>query len=227
MGYKVFISYKYSDINYFREGLSLNNAKSIGVKKLHLVPDAAFLNYEINTKDVTIDNLPPKYIASSGSVVLKENDTDYFDLLVKLANHYDLPIVFIASCEVDKNLKLMVEKRYGFIYFDETQLDIAQVQKVIKDSEFFYSGRFHLNIFATTVGKIFIPFVSNTIKMQGFLDLIKYPLDEISINKIEIDTVSANIIKFIAKNKELESHLLDRSQKQVSSLYEKYKELLN
>jgi len=219
--------YTYSDINYFREELSLNNAKTIGIENIYLVPDAAFLNYEIDTTKVLVDNLPSRYIASSGSVIIKENNKEYFDLLTKLGKHYDLPIVFIASCEVDKNLKEMVTEEYGFIYFDETQLQVAQVQKVIKDSQFFYSGRFHLNIFAATAGKIFIPFISNTVKMQGFLNLIDYPIKEISIKNIDVDSTFNILINFLDNNKDIENYLLDSSKKHVAELYKKYKELLD
>jgi polysaccharide pyruvyl transferase WcaK-like protein len=218
--------YTYSDINYFREELSLNNSHQINVKNSFLVPDAAFLNYEIDTSYLMIEGIPLKYIASSGSVVLKEDNRKYFDLLYKLGKYFNLPIVFIASCAVDKSFKELVTKEYEFTYYDETQLSVAQVQKAIKESEFFYSGRFHLNIFSATVGKIFIPFISNTVKMQGFLNLIGYPIKEIGVKNIEIEKEYENIISFIENNKALKNILLNNSKKQVKVLYKKYQELL-
>lgn len=221
------ILYKYSNKNYFREGLSLNNAKEINVKNLYIVPDAAFLNYEIDTSSILINNLPKDYILSTGSVILKNNNHElYFTLLKKLSDYYNLPVLYIASCDVDKNFKDLVINKYSFTYFDNNDLSVEQVQKCIKDSFFFYSGRFHPNIFSASVGKLFIPFNSNTVKMQGFLNLIDYPIQEIDLNKIDLNIEFNKIIEFIKDKLIIEKNLLINSNKQVSNLKKHYKKII-
>lgn len=221
------VLYKFSDINYFREELSLNNAKEINVKNSYLVPDAAFLNYEIDTSNININiNIPKKYILASGSVVLKDNNLEYFELLIKLSMHFNLPVVFIASCDVDKNFKKLLKEQFEYIYLDDNDLDVDSVQKLIKDSEFFYSGRFHLNIFAATVGKIFIPFVSNTVKMQGFLNLIKYPIKEIDLKDLNVEEKFSEITNFLEELNNINNTLRDNSKDIVDKLYSKYKKLV-
>lgn len=221
------ILYKYSDKNYFREKLSYDNSKVLNIKNCYIVPDAAFLNYYINTDKVELKvKLPSKYILASGSIILSKNNTSYFKLLKKLQIYYELPVIFIASCNVDKSLKELVTKKYGFIYLDDKDLSVDQVQKLIKNSDFFYSGRFHLNIFAATVGKIFIPFKSNTIKMQGFLNLIDYPLDEIDIDSLNQKKEFEKIIHLMSQKKEVETRIYEKTAIQVKNLENAYKDFL-
>lgn len=220
--------FKYSEINYFREQLSVDNAKLLNVKKLKLVADAAFLNHRIKTDkiDSNID-LPANYILASGSVVLTEQSDSFFDILNKIKGYYNLPIIFIASCEVDKALKHVIIKKHNFVYYDNNDLNFLQVQKLIKGSEFLVSGRFHLNIFSACVGKLFIPFVSNTKKMQGLVNLLDYPINPIRTNNLNIDEEFGQINKFIEKKEELELHLYERSKKLAFEVEKSYEQLLH
>lgn len=222
--------YKHSDMNFFREEFSIKNSKLINVSNSYLVPDAAFLNYYINTDKVDLSHvqIPKKYILASGSIALKNNSRGYFDLLQMLGEYYKLPIVFIASCEVDKSFEKLVSIEYGFLYYDDTTLCVEHVQKLIKESEFFYSGRFHLNIFAATAGKIFIPFKSNTVKMKGFLNLIQYPMEEIDFDGVDVNSRFKSIVDVISSSKDvIEKKLLENAKKIAQDIERKYMELLS
>jgi polysaccharide pyruvyl transferase WcaK-like protein len=211
--------YRLSDLNFFREIISIENAGLKNCANSFIVPDAAFSNYYLDTDSVDFTTLmPTKYILASGSVILNSGNKGYFELLKKLEEYYQIPVVFIASCSADKKLESIIRVNYKWRYFDNNDLSVEQVQKLIKGAQFFYSGRFHLNILSAISSKIFIPFISNTIKMEGLLSLLSYPFKAIDFNNFEIDIVFCSIIELISRKQQIEWELGQRCKQLVEDL---------
>lgn len=220
------ILYKHSYINFFRERLSLVNGTSANASKSYVVPDAAFLNYYNDLQKVNLYHpIPHKYILASGSVILKESNHEYFDLLQQLGQYYQTPIIFIASCNVDKQLKPYITTHYNWTYLDNTDLNVEQVQTLIKKSMFFYSGRFHLNILSAISSKVFIPFKSNTIKMEGLLELLSYPMKEIDLDHFDTNLTFQSITQLILNKDKIESQLNQACKKIVETVEYMYQKI--
>lgn len=215
--------YRYSSINFFREPISIKNSESLNIKTTHLVPDAAFLNYYFNTDEIYSSlKLPSKYILVSGSILLTKDSQSFFSFIDKLKNHYKLPVIFLASCEADKALENIVKDYYQYDYYDDDDLGFEQLQKIIKGSEFFISGRFHMNIFSACAGKMFIPFISNTNKMQGLVNLLDYPINPLDLNTLDIDQEFEKIKKIINERQVLESYISKNSKILVEKVERNY-----
>jgi len=219
--------YRYSRINFFREPISFENSVLLNIKHSYLVPDAAFLNCNLNSDELySSSKIPKKYILASGSILLTKESQSFFSLIDKLKNYYKYPVVFLASCEADKELKNLIKQHYNYEYLDNVDVNFEQVQKIMMGAEFFISGRFHMNIFSACVGKLFIPFESNTEKMQGLIDLLDYPLNPLNLSNFDVDQEFKKIQRIIQESEVLERKIFYKSKVLAAKLEQSYENIL-
>ena len=165
-----------------REPISLTYAKNIGISDVHLIPDAVYglpeLTDEMIDERISKFSLPEKYVAVTGSSILKRNSTSlaYMKHLVStIQKHIDLPIVFMANAKTDIWLAHRLQKEFGFMIV-EPPVKFMDAMAIIARSEILIGGRQHPNIFAYMYEIPFIPFKGNTFKNDGVVALQNYPV---------------------------------------------------
>ncbi|KIM06050.1 MAG: hypothetical protein KN64_00665 [Sulfurovum sp. AS07-7] len=180
----------YSMVDYLavREPVSQRELQKLGLNP-ELVPDAAYALGSFSIEKVealTSDlNLPQKFVAVTGSSYLKRNrkSIKLMDkLLAEIQKFYkDIPIYFLANAKTDMYIAKKLKSKYGFTIFgypekhDRAMAVIAKAYVVI-------GGRQHPNIFAAMQSVPFVPLKGNTHKMEGVVELLKYPMDVLSWN---------------------------------------------
>ncbi|MBD3724027.1 MAG: polysaccharide pyruvyl transferase family protein [Campylobacterales bacterium] len=180
----------YSMVDYLavREPVSQRELQKLGLNP-ELVADAAYALGSLSKEEVeelTSDlNLPQKFVAVTGSSYLKRSrkSIKLMDkLLAEIRNFYkDIPIYFLANAKTDMYIAKKLKSKYRFTIFgflekyDKAMAVIAKAYVVI-------GGRQHPNIFAAMQGVPFVPLKGNTHKMEGVIELIKYPMNVLDWN---------------------------------------------
>lgn len=180
----------YSMVDYLavREPVSQRELQKLGLNP-ELVADAAYALGSLSKEEVeelTSDlNLPQKFVAVTGSSYLKRSrkSIKLMDkLLIEIQKFYkDMPIYFLANAKTDMYIAKKLKSKYRFTIFgfpekhDKAMAVIAKAYVVI-------GGRQHPNIFAAMQGIPFMPLKGNTHKMEGVVELLKYPMDVLSWN---------------------------------------------
>ena len=175
--------YNLCDFVSAREPVSFEYAKSIGIKKIQLIPDAAYgvpklSKEEIETR-VKKYNLPEKFISVTGSSFLKRDKKSILrvariiDILKETLNE---PIVFLANAKTDIWIAHKLQNKYNYQII-EPPVKYQDAMAIISKSKLIVGGRQHPNIFAYEYHTPYVPFGANTIKNLGVGRLQKYPLD--------------------------------------------------
>lgn len=194
--------YNLCDFVSAREPVSFEYAKSIGIKKIQLIPDAAYgvpklSEEEIETR-VKKYNLPEKFISVTGSSFLKKDKKSILrvarviDILKETLNE---PIVFLANAKTDIWIAHKLQNKYDYQII-EPPVKYQDAMAIISKSKLVVGGRQHPNIFAYEYDVPYVPFGANTIKNLGVGKLQKYPLDPLSwdSSKEQINDAIKNIL---------------------------------
>lgn len=178
--------YNLCDFVSAREPVSFEYAKSIGIEKVQLIPDAAYgvpklSQEEIETR-VKKYNLPEKFISVTGSSFLKKDKKSVLrvarilDILKETLNE---PIVFLANAKTDIWIAHKLENKYNYQII-EPPVKYEDAMAIISKSKLLVGGRQHPNIFAYEYNVPYVPFGANTIKNLGVGRLQKYPIDPLN-----------------------------------------------
>jgi len=182
---KAVVKKVYSMVDYLavREPVSQRELQKLGLDPA-LVGDAAyalgaFSEEKVDSLISDLD-LPEKFVAVTGSSFLSRNKTSVklMDRLLKevQAFYIDMPIYFLANTKTDMYLAKKLRVKYGFSVFSVPEKH-DRAMAVIAKAYIVIGGRQHPNIFAAMQGVPFIPLQGNTHKMEGVVELLKYPVD--------------------------------------------------
>jgi len=182
---KAVVKKVYSMVDYLavREPVSQRELQKLGLDPV-LVGDAAYAlgAFSEDKVDSLVSNLnlPEKFVAVTGSSFLSRNRTSVklMDQLLKeiQAFYIDIPIYFLANTKTDMYLAKKLKEKYGFSVFSVPEKH-DRAMAVIAKAYIVIGGRQHPNIFAAMQGVPFIPLQGNTHKMEGVVELLKYPVD--------------------------------------------------
>ncbi|MDP9840773.1 hypothetical protein J2T09_005561 [Neorhizobium huautlense] len=158
--------------NFVREPASLRFMRDAGVRDAALLPDLAFYD-DLDTNEVS----PAAYPAFSGLARIESLDPKLLLRMVGeiVSRHGGLSIV--ASTDLDLDFADLATKSFGdriqLVGKDRTRQEAFEA---IKAAPFFFSGRYHMNIYAAKAGTPFVQFLSNTHKNLGLSWMLNYPL---------------------------------------------------
>jgi glycosyltransferase involved in cell wall biosynthesis/polysaccharide pyruvyl transferase WcaK-like protein len=178
--------YNMLDFVSVREPISLSYAKSIGIKKVELIPDAVYglpvlSNDEID-KIVQAYKLPDEYIAVTGSSILKRDKKSLRAMrkvLTYITQCYSQDILFMANAKTDIWLAHKLKEEFHFRII-EPPVKYIDAMGIIARAKLVVGGRQHPNIFSYIYQVPYIPFKGNTFKNDGVVELQKYPLKPLS-----------------------------------------------
>jgi polysaccharide pyruvyl transferase WcaK-like protein len=206
---KTVVKKVYSMVDYLavREPVSQRELQKLGLYP-ELVGDAAYALGIFSAKKVealTSDlDLPDKFVSVTGSSIFKRNKKSVKlmdSLLEKIVSFYkNMPIYFLATTKTDMYLAKELQSKYGFKIFAPPEKH-DKAMAIIKKSYILIGGRQHPNIFAAMQGTPFIPFKGNTHKMEGVVELLKYPMDVLGWDDQDY------ILKAFKKMESLRDHL--------------------
>lgn len=185
---KAVVKKVYSMVDYLavREPVSQRELEKLGLFP-DLVADAAYalgaFSKEKTDSLISDLNLPKKFVAVTGSSFLARNRSSV-KLMDRLLNkieafYVDIPIYFLANTKTDMYLAKKLKEKYGFSIFSVPEKH-DRAMAVIAKAYIVIGGRQHPNIFAAMQGVPFIPLQGNTHKMEGVVELLKYPMDVLS-----------------------------------------------
>jgi polysaccharide pyruvyl transferase WcaK-like protein len=182
---KAVVKKVYSMVDYLavREPVSQRELQKLGLDPA-LVGDAAYAlgAFSEEKVDSLISdlNLPERFVAVTGSSFLSRNKTSVklMDRLLKEVQTFykDIPIYFLANTKTDMYLAKKLKAKYGFTTFSVPEKH-DRAMAVISKAYIIIGGRQHPNIFAAMQSVPFIPLQGNTHKMEGVVELLKYPVD--------------------------------------------------
>lgn len=185
---KAVVKKVYSMVDYLavREPVSQRELEKLGLSPA-LVADAAYalgaFSKEKIDSLISDLNLPKKFVAVTGSSFLSRNKSSVklmSQLLKQVQSFYtDVPIYFLANTKTDMYLAKKLKEKYGFTIFSVPEKH-DRAMAVIAKAYIVIGGRQHPNIFAAMQGVPFIPLQGNTHKMEGVVELLKYPIDVLS-----------------------------------------------
>lgn len=167
-----FVRKIYSEIDFVsvREPRSKQALTELGVNS-SLVPDFAFLNDENYRMLSSRDDLG-EYVCVTGSSSLKKKSfAEIENLISSLRSQLGVKILFLASTKTDIALAEYASKKHPDIEIIDSTINYLEVMNIIKKSKLLAGGRFHPTVFSMVVGTPFVPFVGNTHKMQGLIEM--------------------------------------------------------
>jgi len=199
--------YNQLDFVSVREPLSYEYTQKIGVEKVHLIPDAVYglpimtITQTARLRDVF--SLPEKYVAITGSSILKRNQTSLNKvrkIVQYVQDYFHLPIVFMANAKTDIWIAHKLKKEFDLTII-EPPVKYQDAMAIIAGATCLIGGRQHPNIFAFIYKVPYVPFAGNTFKNEGVSKLQHYPLLPLSWESGK-DTVE-NAIASVDGKKEL------------------------
>ncbi|MFC0471072.1 polysaccharide pyruvyl transferase family protein [Halalkalibacter kiskunsagensis] len=193
-----------------REHLSTINLNKIGINNVSVSGDAAFFaepcSPERSKEILNSLGVQGPFICLAGTVVLEDIPFDkYIQLINGVKRKYKLPIVFTASCEIDRKFIVKIKHSIPDIIIFDKGFTYNELLGVIKASNFFITGRFHPMIFSMIAKTPFIAYQSNTIKMQGVLEMVDYPIEVVDFVKITEEELLEKI-EYIINNEKVISN---------------------
>ncbi len=178
--------YNLCDFVSAREPISFEYAKSIGIEKVQLIPDAAYGVPKLSQEEIDLRvekyNLPEKFISVTGSSFLGKDKKSVLrvariiDILKETLNE---PIIFLANAKTDIWIAHKLKNKYNYQVI-EPPVKYQDAMAIISKSRLVVGGRQHPNIFAYEYHTPYVSFGANTIKNLGVGRLQKYPLDPLS-----------------------------------------------
>lgn len=209
------ITYSKLDKVMTREFISTRNLKDIGIDNVSVTGDAAFFAEPCDDSR-TLEILKGmgingKYICLAGTVVFDEIPFDkYVKLIRSIKEKYNYPILYTASCEIDRKFISRIKSEIPDVIVFDKDYTYTELMGVIKNCEFFVTGRFHPMIFSMITQTPFIPYQSNTIKMQGVLEMTNYPVDVVDFVKVTEDDLVKKIEYVLENKQEIKSDLKNK-----------------
>lgn len=142
-----------------------------------LIPDAAFLTR--SASDQTATSFLQKHGIPSGFIAFflgedfgKATADAVQELINSLENHYKVPLVLFSSTRIDTALTENIRHQKVFGIEVSPEILIA----ILKKASFTLSGRYHCCIYSSLAKTPFVPFRSNTDKIEGLTELLEYPV---------------------------------------------------
>lgn len=211
--------YKIVDEIVVREPISIEKLKSIGIDNVKLSGDAAFLatpcDDEQITKLLSKNNIPEQYICMAGSVIIEKLPLEKnIRLIQEIMKKYNMPVVFTGSCYIDRRRMVELKKAIPELILLEKEYSYKEIMGVIKNSKLFITGRFHPMIFSIITNTPFVAYKSNTIKMEGVVSMVKYPIDILDFETLSIDEIIQNI-DHVLENYDQIKETLERGYQEV------------
>ncbi len=203
------LSKVYNSIDFIsvREPISYDYAKRIGIKNVQLIPDAVYGLPQMDKAEieriVNRYDLPEKYIAVTGSSILKRDKKSLVQMrqiIRYIQDYFQMPIVFMANAKTDIWLAHKLANELDLMII-EPPVKYKDAMAIISNSEILIGGRQHPNIFAYIYEVPYVPFSGNTFKNEGVAKLQNYPIMPFSWD-VKKDSL-INAIAKVYKNKNI------------------------
>ena len=223
-------AYQSCDYISVREPRSLGRLRRLDLKQTKLVPDAAFLTVSVPEQKacafLTERGINEGYIAVFfGENVGRAGIDKLEDFLRGLQQRLDRQVVLFSAPYPDTAVVRELQSRLelpviGLEAYPEMLVGILSRASLI------LSGRFHCCIFSALARTPFVPFRSNTDKIEGLVELLNYPVPvtvfEESSNEDVLDFVEGTW----QKHSELSENLRHTVPQIVSAVRKGYQNVL-
>ena len=217
--------YPILDVVTVREPYSLRDLHDLGLKKVQLVPDVVFL---LDPNEGATDSfrkwkagcgldVQPYFCVSAGDLPMswpypgRATEGSVIQLVRQLKKVVPQAVI-IAK---DKHYRFMVEvaKETDSICFGPEHRYV-DLWPLLMDAVFLVTGHYHHVIASAKVGCPFIPFTTDTYKIESLCELLNWevtkPYDPTAIS-FQIDEIYADANRIVKDRNELSQHLLNRS----------------
>lgn len=232
---KRLIKKAYNNIDKFiiREPYSLENIKEIGINNVNIAGDAAFLEESCSNDMLNAilksNNLEKNnYICISGSATLEKMSLNkHIDLLNEISRNFKVPIVLFASTNIDRRRMKELKKNIPeLILFDNYRYEYKEIIGVIKNCLIHLTGRFHPMIFSIITSTPFVAYHSNTIKMNGVLNMIDYPLEAIDLYNMDSNKIIKKLQYVLNNQRSISNDLSNKTKIINDNIIETYKNVI-
>ena len=215
--------YRKCDHLYVREPLSLQRLKSLGLDQAKLVPDAAFLTR--STSPDKVNRFLKRRNINNGFIGLFFGQTMGYADIKKIENYFlnlcnfGRQVVLFAAPWPDFDVAQVLKKKYnvpviGLEAYPELLCGILKKASIIS------SGRFHCCILSAIAGTPFVPFSSNTYKIEGLVELLDYRVPVLDFEKSSLNKIMASVNEIWMKRYQLKEIIrrkaLDMTEKTIS-----------
>lgn len=185
------------DLVSVREPFSRARLEALGLKNVRLVPDAAFLTPAIS-RDVAKQFLGKRGIAEGyiamflGENISKVSADFLCSLIENLEGRYRRQVVLFVAPKVDL---VVAEKICKAVKVHTIGMEASPEMLVgaLKLSSLVISGRYHCCIYSALAGTPFVPFRSNTDKIEGLVRLLDYPISVEVFESMELDQILGHV----------------------------------
>ncbi len=179
-----------------RDWASYKYLKSLGLKS-HVFPDIALLGLDVDDtgKSSEIMQISPDSVLITAGVAIRKETLEF--LIDEVRSCSMTPIYFSIGDGGETNLAVEVCGQRGVKIIHAQNIDLKQMDSLLKQFRFAISGRHHMNIFFMKVGLPFLPITTNTWKIKECMSLLEYPIKPV----ISFDEFSS-VIKELFSNRE-------------------------
>ena len=191
--FEAFVSTVYPTCDYIsvREAKSKQLLDGMGIKST-LTADTAFVYPKDDS--VTADysfsaEIPGRYYVFFVAQLVDVDSSYFVDLCSEIWRTFKLPAVFFILSEREKRVLDQV-KSLGVpcVIIDEF-VEPAYILETLGGAEFCLSGRFHMAIFSAMTNTPFVGFRSNTPKIAGLIEMLRYPIPEMVFGSTGSDEI--------------------------------------
>lgn len=162
-----------------REAISLQFARSAGIRNVVLCPDMAFRDAHMDGAVglAVPQNLPSRFYCVSGSAAIKQYSLEAFvSLLREISNRFDIAPVLLASTKKDGDFSRRVADRLSDVgsrvITSSDYPDVRSIYPILSSAEFVIGGRYHTIVSALSVGTPVVILPANTYKCEGIGPLL-------------------------------------------------------
>lgn len=150
---------------------------------------------------------------------------DWVNILHEIQDLWpDKDIVFASTaCNLDINVGRSLAEEFPKLVVIEDYIDFGRFNYrffiyFLSQALFSISDRYHQNVFAALCATPFIAFEANTSKTQGLRDLLKYPIDILTLDTLKAPTQIKQTLNYLYNNyNEIKSKLPDLLQEAISA----------
>lgn len=181
-GFAEWVKRAYQSCDYLsvREPRSLGRLQKLDLKQTKLVPDAAFLTEPVSEQKarafLTERGINEGYIAVFfGEIVGRAGIDKLEDFVRSLQQRLAKQVVLFSAPYPDTDVARELQSRLELPVIG-LEAHPEMLVGILSQASLVLSGRFHCCIFAALARTPFVPFRSNTDKMEGLVELLNYPV---------------------------------------------------
>ena len=211
------------DIIALREVASFEYAKQLGLKRIVMIPDAAFLSKK---KDVPFLKANEQYFAVTGTAKMRKlSKKDYVSLIREIQCKFNIKPLITVSTNADKEILKEIEENWpkdSYAVLDPNSSH-EEVVGAFSRCRFLIGGRYHMCILSAVARTPFVCLIANTFKNEGLMKLLELNYDVLSFEDKE--AILSNVREVIENEETLREHL-DHQVKRVCEMINKGENLI-